>query len=122
MYISFCFYESQPHKGQLTFRLKYRRFPSYLLCTLLLYFLFIFCLFRCTLPNFPSVTSLASLPFLPCCHRTTTNVRYEVLVCIMTSTYQHVMIHINICIMTCSNGPTHILRHLIKIGSIIRRL
>ena len=33
------------------------------------YFLFIFSLPRCTLPDFPSViSSLASLPFLPCCH------------------------------------------------------
>ena len=35
------------------------------------YFLFIFYFPRCTLPDFPSVSSLASLPFLPC-HRTTT--------------------------------------------------
>ena len=41
-----------------------RRFPSYLL----LYFLFIFYLPRCTLPDFPSVSSPASLPVLPCCH------------------------------------------------------
>jgi len=25
-----------------------------------------------TLPDFPSTSSLASLPFIPCCHRTTT--------------------------------------------------
>ena len=37
------------------------------------YFLFIFYLPRIyLLPDFPSVSSLASLPFLPCCHRTTT--------------------------------------------------
>ena len=36
-----------------------RRFSSYLL----LYFLFIFYLPRCILPDFPSVSSLASLPF-----------------------------------------------------------
>ena len=30
-------FESQPHNGHLTFKLKYRRIPSYLLCTLLLY-------------------------------------------------------------------------------------
>ena len=35
-------------------------------------FIFIFYLTRCILLNFPSVSSLASLPFLPCCHRTTT--------------------------------------------------
>ena len=29
-------------------------------------------LVQCTLPDFPSVSSLASLPFLPCRHRTTT--------------------------------------------------
>ena len=39
-----------------------RRFPSYLL----IYFLFIFYLSRCTLPDFPSVSSLASQPFLSC--------------------------------------------------------
>ena len=36
--------------------------PSYLLSTLLLYFLFIFFLPRCTVPDFPSVYSLA----IPC--------------------------------------------------------
>jgi len=64
--------ESQPHKSHLTSNLNYRRFPSYLLCTFLLYFFFIFYLHRCTLPDFPSVSSLVSLPFLPCYHRTTT--------------------------------------------------
>ena len=49
-----------------------RRFPSYLLLTFLLYFLLIFHLPRCTLLNFPSVSSLTSLPFLSCCHRTAT--------------------------------------------------
>jgi len=44
-----------------------RRFPTYLL----LYLFFIFYLSRCTLTNFPSVSSLASLPFLSCYHRTT---------------------------------------------------
>ena len=34
----------------------------------LLYFLLIFYLPRCTLPEFPSVSSLVSLPFLSCCH------------------------------------------------------
>ena len=33
---------------------------------------FVFYLPPCTLPDFLSVSSLASLPFLPCCHRTTT--------------------------------------------------
>ena len=36
------------------------------------YFLFIFNRYRCTLPDFPSVSSKVSLPFLPRCHRTTT--------------------------------------------------
>ena len=36
------------------------------------YFLFIFFFSRCTLPDFPSVSFLASLPFSPRCHRTTT--------------------------------------------------
>ena len=49
-----------------------RRFPSYLLLTLFLYFLFIFYFPRCTLPDFLSTSSHASLPFLSCCHRTTT--------------------------------------------------
>ena len=38
---------------------------------ILLYFLFIFYLSRCTLPEFLSVSSHASLPFLSCCYRTT---------------------------------------------------
>ena len=45
-----------------------KRFPSYLLSTLLLYFLFIFYVTRYTLPDFPHVSSLASLPFLSCYH------------------------------------------------------
>ena len=49
-----------------------RRFPSYLLLTLLLNFLFIFYFPLCTLPDFPSISPQASLPFLSCCHRTTT--------------------------------------------------
>ena len=48
------------------------RFPSYLLLALPLYFLFIFYLPRCTLRDFPSVSTQASLLFLSCCHRTTT--------------------------------------------------
>ena len=56
---------SQPHKGHLTSKLSCRRFPFYLLWTLLL---FPFLLIRCTLPDFSCVSSLASLPFLPCCH------------------------------------------------------
>ena len=39
-----------------------RRFPSHLLLTLILYFLFIFYLPRCTLPDFPC-SSQACLPF-----------------------------------------------------------
>ena len=45
---------------------------THLLLTLLLYFLFICYLPRYTLPNFPSISSQTSLPFLSCCHRTTT--------------------------------------------------
>jgi len=36
------------------------------------YFLLIFHLPRCTLPDFPPVSSLASLPFLSCCHHSKT--------------------------------------------------
>ena len=43
------------------------------------YFLFIFYLPRCTLPDFPSVSSLASLPFLPCCHLTTSSILYLII-------------------------------------------
>ena len=43
-----------------------RRFPPYLLLTLLLYFLFVFYLPRCTLPDFPSISPQAFLPFLSC--------------------------------------------------------
>ena len=41
-----------------------------LLLTLLLHFIFYY-LLRCILPDFPFVSSLVSLPFLICCHRTT---------------------------------------------------
>ena len=51
-----------------------RWFPSYLLITVILHFLFIFYLPRCTLPDFHSVSALASLPFLSCCHRTTATI------------------------------------------------
>ena len=44
----------------LNSKLKFREFPSYLLPS---YFLFILYLPRCTLPDFPSVSSLAFLPF-----------------------------------------------------------
>ena len=43
------------------------------------YFLFIFYLSRCTLPDFSSVSSAASLPFSPCCHRTTTTEQVSIL-------------------------------------------
>ena len=49
-----------------------RRFLFYLLLTLLLCILFIFYLPRCTLLDFYSISSQASLPFLSCCHRTIT--------------------------------------------------
>ena len=57
-----------------------RRSPSHLL----LYLLFIFYLPRFTLLFFPSVSSLASLPFLSCCHRTTTST----IVCNYRQAYQ----------------------------------
>ena len=49
-----------------------RRLPSYRLLILLMYFLFILYLIRCTLLDLPSVSSLASMPFLSCYHRRTT--------------------------------------------------
>ena len=54
------------------------RFPSYLLMTLLLYFFFIFYLSRCTVPDFNSVSSLASLPFSSCCHQATTTILHRI--------------------------------------------
>ena len=54
-----------------------RRLPSYPVFTLLLHFLFIFYLSRYTLPNFSYVSSLASLPFLSCCHQTTTTILFK---------------------------------------------
>ena len=56
-----------------------RRFPSHLL----LYFLFIFYHPRCTLPDSSSVSSL---PFLYCCHLTTTTLDYRVRILIVTIT------------------------------------
>ena len=43
----------------------------YLLLIFLIYILFIFYHLRCTLPDFPSVSSPASLPLLSCCDWTT---------------------------------------------------
>ena len=43
-------------------------FPSYFH----LYFIFFFYFTWCTLQDFPSVSSLVSLPFISCCHRTKT--------------------------------------------------
>ena len=61
--------ESQPHKGHLTSKLKYRRFPPYLLCTLLLFpfhlvppTVHLIGFFFCWIPCY----------FLPCCHQITT--------------------------------------------------
>ena len=51
-----------------------RQLQFYFLLTLLLYFLFIFYLPRFTLPDFTSMSSQTSSPFLSCCHRTTTYV------------------------------------------------
>ena len=55
----------------LTSKLKYRQFPFYLLCTL---FLFYFHLLPSPVHpiGFSFCSSLVSLSFLPCCHRTTT--------------------------------------------------
>ena len=53
-----------------------RRFQHYLLLTNLLYFLFIFYLSWCTLPNFSSVSSQGSLPFLSCYQTTTPTAWY----------------------------------------------
>ena len=57
--------KTKQNKGHLISKPNYRRFPSYLFCTLLL---FPFHLPRCTLPDFPSASSLASLPFLSSCY------------------------------------------------------
>ena len=43
------------------------------------YFLFIFYLPQCTLPDFPSDSSLASLQFLSSCHRATTCCRTNII-------------------------------------------
>ena len=48
-----------------------KRFLSYLLLTLILYFPFISYVPRFTLPDFLWVYPLASLPFSSCCHQTT---------------------------------------------------
>ena len=57
-------------RSRVISKINYWRFPSYLLSTLLLYFLFIFYFPRCTIPDFPSVSSL---PFLTC-HQTATDI------------------------------------------------
>ena len=50
-----------------------RLFPSYLLFTLLIYFVFYSTLLSpLALPDYVSISSQASLPFLSCCHRKTT--------------------------------------------------
>ena len=50
-----------------------RRLPCHLLFTLLLYFLFFFYISRFSLLDFPSISYQASLPFVSCCHQTTTS-------------------------------------------------
>ena len=57
--------------GHLTFNLNYRRFPSYFLCTFLI---FPFHLLPSPVnpTGFSPISSLASFPFSSCCHRTTT--------------------------------------------------
>ena len=68
--INFCD-PCQAHKDHLTSKHSSKTLPvlpsfdpSYLII--------FFYLPRCTLPNFLSVSSLSSLPFLSCCHQTTT--------------------------------------------------
>jgi len=75
--------ESQSHEGNLTSKLKYRRFSSFFSVPFS-YFLFIFYLRRFTLPDFPSVSSLASLPFSPCCHRTTATTSLRIFLSLLT--------------------------------------
>ena len=63
-----------------------RRLPSYLL----LYFRFVFYIPRCTVPDFPSTSSQASLTFLSCCHRTTTTTsRQEKDMCIVCTSIMY---------------------------------
>ena len=71
-----------------------RRYPSYLLLILLICFLFIFYLARCTLLNFLSISSQASLPFVSWCHRTT-----------MGTAAIFVQISL-VCIAWCRNVPS----------------
>ena len=52
-----------------------RWFPSSPLLTLLLYLIFIFYITRIPMPDFPSLFSQVSLPFLSCCHRTTKTIQ-----------------------------------------------
>ena len=61
LYLLFCNIQEKIYKPPNSTT---RRFPSYLLLTLLLYLLIIFYLPRRTLPDFPSVSSLTSLSFL----------------------------------------------------------
>ena len=66
--------QARTYEGSLWDELTSKTVPvSYLLLTLLLYFLSIFYLAPCTLPDFASISSQASLSFLSCCHRTTTS-------------------------------------------------
>ena len=64
--------ESQPHKGHLTSKPDYRRFPSYLLWTPLIYF-WSFIFPGASYRIFLFVSSLDSLPFLPCFQRVNNN-------------------------------------------------
>ena len=64
---------SLARKGHLTSKLNSKTVP--VLSSLI--FPFNYYHLRCTLPDFPSVSSLASLPFLSCRHRTTTCMSYE---------------------------------------------
>ena len=89
-----------------------RRFPSYLL----LCFLFIFYLPRYSLPDFHSISSLASMPFLSCCHQTTTfgaiyrldiGIRSVYIICIYillaVYAYMYIMCRDCISVFLCSN-------------------
>ena len=70
--LPFLLLEANLTIGHLTSKLNSKAVPSYLHLILLLYFLYIFYLPRCTLSDFPSVYYLASQLFLCCCHWTTT--------------------------------------------------
>ena len=65
--------ESQPHMGQLTSKLNYKAFPVLPSLNPSLIFNLLPSSMH-PIPDFPSVSSLSSLIFLSCCHRTTTKI------------------------------------------------